>query len=136
MAIESDQAGTPVFEPGHCPRSKNIAGSKDGLGENNCFSRICAIVADLPVDGAVCQGQWDGTSFCAAVVKGDFGVECYCDWERLDVDSVNEEVEVVGEANVGAPVNEGERVLDPNGQPVVVAKSKDTWAAFDVNNTV
>ncbi len=69
-------------------------------------------------------------------VESDFVVKCHCDWEQLDVDSVNQEAEIVGEANVGAPINEGKKFLDPDGRPAIVAKSKDTWTTFDVDNTV
>jgi hypothetical protein len=136
VAIEADKARTAILEAGHGPRREDIAGCKDGLGENYCFGRIGTIKADLPVDGAVCEGQRDETLFRAAVLESDCVVECHCDQERLDVDSVNQEAEIVGEANVGAPVNEGKRFLDPDGRTAIVVKSEDRWTTFDMDNAV
>ncbi len=136
MAIKADKAGTAILEAGHGPQREDIAGHKDGLGGNNCFSCIGTIIADLPVDGAVCEGQRDETLFCAAVVESDCVVKCHCDWEWLDVDSINQEAEIVGEVNVGTPVDEGKRFLDPDGRPAIIVKSEDAWTTFDVDNAV
>ncbi len=88
------------------------------------------------MDGAVCKGQGHEALFCAAVIKSYFVVKCHCDWKWLDVDCVNQEVVVVGEAYVGAPVNEGKKFLDADGRQAIVAKPNDAWTTFDFDNAV
>jgi hypothetical protein len=88
------------------------------------------------MDGAVRKGQGDEASFCAAVVDSYFVVKCHCDRKWLDVDCVNEEVEVVGEAYVGAPADEGKKFLDADGRPAIVAKPEDVWTTFELDNAV
>ena len=88
------------------------------------------------MDGAVHKGQGDEALFHAEVVESHFVVKCHCDWKWLDVDCINQEVEVVGEAYVGALVNEGKKFLDADGRPSIVAKPKDVWTTYDVDNTV
>jgi hypothetical protein len=88
------------------------------------------------MDGAVCKGQGNEALFRAAVVESYFVVKCHCDWKWLDVDCVNQEVEVVGEAYVGTPVDEGKKFLDVDSRPAIVAKPEDGWMTFDLNNAV
>ncbi len=88
------------------------------------------------MDGAIHKGQGDEALFCAAVIESYFVVECHCDQKWLDVDCINKEVEVVGEAYVGAPIDEGKKFLDADDQPAIIAKPIDTWMTFDLDNAV
>ncbi len=59
------------------------------------------------MDGAVRKGQGNKATFCTAVVKCNFIVECHRDRKWLNVDGIHKKLEVVGEAYISAPVNEG-----------------------------
>ena len=59
------------------------------------------------MDGAVHEGQGNKATFRTAVVVCNFIVKCHHDRKWLNVDGIHKKLEVVGEAYIRAPVDEG-----------------------------
>ncbi len=68
------------------------------------------------MDGAVREGQGNKAIFCTAVFECNCIVQCHHDRKWLNVDGIHKKLEVVGEAYIGAPIDEGEELLDADGQ--------------------
>jgi hypothetical protein len=128
------------------PVDKGITGLEYGVGRNDCFGSILAVVARLVVDGAVVKSQREESFLRAAGVEGKLGcLRRDRDRQWLDRFDVNEEFEQSCDADVGAAVHHGRRghfvgtrrsTVDPSSNPSIgVFVSGETKNTRQADNT-
>ncbi len=130
--FEADRARLVIFVSCLGPRREDGTGSKYGLRRDDYFYHVGTIIAKLPIDTTVFQGEWCVPTFCAVVIQRVGPLQGgHCNLYRWDIPDVDEIVEITGNTDVCTAIHEARRW---NWLPSIIrAETKDTWLTLNMD---